>query len=560
MIAGLRISSAIELPVDIVTDTIGILAIKGSGKTYSALVLLEQMVTAGIPVVMLDPVGVAWGLRSSADGAGAGLPVIVLGGDHGDAPIGATAGRAVADFVVAERQPTVIDFSAFHSKADQQRFAREFLERLYESNRDPLHLFIDEADDFAPQRPFGDEARLLRAIEVLVRRGRARGLGCTLITQRAAVLNKNVLTQVSTLILGRTVAPQDRKAIEAWVEVHGTEEQKAALLESLAALPTREKWAWSPDRGIFARVPISARKTFDSSATPKVGDVRIVPKALAEVDLDALRARFAETIEKGDEDDDDATGLRECIAELEAELAEARTAAATVERVEVPVLSEDVVQRLQEVAIAAREAADEIVHELRATAMIRETPAASPPARRDVTPENVVPSDAKPEKVTKRADPPGATRLGKCERSLLVAIVQRGKPTTRDQAAIRALYATKSRGVGNALGALRGAGLIEGPTEAMCATRAGEAAIGRLPASTNASERVAAWSAKLGKCERALLDALVGAYPRTLNRLELGEITDYEATSRGVGNALGHLRGLALVDGWAASRALMENP
>ena len=37
-------------------------------------------------------------------------------------------------------------------------------------------------------------------MEDLVRRGRARGLGITLITQRPAVLNKDVLTQVDGIL------------------------------------------------------------------------------------------------------------------------------------------------------------------------------------------------------------------------------------------------------------------------------------------------------------------------------------------------------------------------
>ncbi len=50
----------------------------------------------------------------------------------------------------------------------------DFAERLYHRNRDPLHLVLDEADTFAPQRTDPGGQRLLGAIEDLVRRGRAR--------------------------------------------------------------------------------------------------------------------------------------------------------------------------------------------------------------------------------------------------------------------------------------------------------------------------------------------------------------------------------------------------
>jgi DNA helicase HerA-like ATPase len=82
-------------------------------------------------------------------------------------------------------------------------------------------LLIDEADAIAPQKPQENEARMLGAAEDIVRRGGQRGLGCMLITQRSAVLNKNVLTQVEMIVALRTIAPQDLKAMDAWIEVHG---------------------------------------------------------------------------------------------------------------------------------------------------------------------------------------------------------------------------------------------------------------------------------------------------------------------------------------------------
>jgi len=104
-VTKLHLGRGIELPIDAVTDTIGVLAVKGAGKTYTFLVLVEEMVKAKIPVVVVDPVGVCWGLRASADGKWPGLAVTVLGGRHGDAPLEASAGRVVADLVVETRTP-----------------------------------------------------------------------------------------------------------------------------------------------------------------------------------------------------------------------------------------------------------------------------------------------------------------------------------------------------------------------------------------------------------------------------------------------------------------------
>jgi hypothetical protein len=89
-VEGLTLGPGLVLPVEAVTETFAILAKRGAGKTYTAAVLVEEMMGAGLPVVIVDPVGVWWGLRSSADGTTEGLPVVIFGGDHADLPLAAT--------------------------------------------------------------------------------------------------------------------------------------------------------------------------------------------------------------------------------------------------------------------------------------------------------------------------------------------------------------------------------------------------------------------------------------------------------------------------------------
>jgi DNA helicase HerA-like ATPase len=242
---SLSISKKLSLPAEAVTETFALLAKRGAGKTYTAAVLVEELLKAGLHVAVVDPVGVWWGLRSSADGQHDGLPIVIMGGDHGDLPLEVGAGEMIADVVVEEGLSVVLDLSHFR-KGEQTRFMTDFAERLYHKNRQPLHLVLDEADAFAPQRPMKGQERLLGAIEDLVRRGRARGIGVMLVTQRAAVLNKDVLTQAEVLVALRTIAPQDREAIDAWIRVHGTPEQREELMASLPSLPIGTAWFWSP--------------------------------------------------------------------------------------------------------------------------------------------------------------------------------------------------------------------------------------------------------------------------------------------------------------------------
>jgi hypothetical protein len=367
---SLHMSKDLSLPAEAVTQTFAILAKRGAGKTHTAAVLVEELLNAGLHVVVVDPVGDWWGLRASADGTHEGLPIVVLGVEHGDVPLDVAASGIIETLVVEEALSVVLDLSHFR-KGEQTRFMTEFAERLYHKNREPLHLVLDEADVFAPQRPMRGQEHLLGAVEDLVRRGRVRGLGVMLVTQRAAVLNKDVLTQAEVLIALRTIAPQHRDAIDAWVLVHGTPGEREALMASLPSLPVGTVWFWSSGwLDVFRYVRVLWRETFDSSATPRVGASREEPRKLAAVDLQHLRQRLAGAITQASADDPHE--LRRRIAELE----QTAKAQPVIERVEVPVLHQHQIETLEELVVSIQSVAEALS---RALANARGQPAG--PAR-----------------------------------------------------------------------------------------------------------------------------------------------------------------------------------
>ena len=321
----LHVAPDLALPLEIVTSTNALLAKRGSGKTYTAAVMAEEMLKAKLPIAVVDPTGAWWGLRSSADGRGEGFPVVVFGGDHADVALDEKSGEDIARFIVNDRPPGVIIDRSHMRKAEGVRFMLPFIETLYRLNRDPLHLFWDECDTDIPQKPMSEQARLLGAAEDLVRRGRIKGLGVSLISQRPAVVNKDVLTQTETLIVMRMVGPQDIDAVRAWVKQHDIEDVAPEMLASLPSLPVGDSWWWSPGfLEIFKHTRVRERETFDSSRTPKVGERVRPPKVLAPVDLERLRERFAASIEKAKADDPKA--LR---AEIQALRKQVATSTAT---------------------------------------------------------------------------------------------------------------------------------------------------------------------------------------------------------------------------------------
>jgi DNA helicase HerA-like ATPase len=213
--SDMRIAKDLSLPLEVVTQAIAILAKRRAGKSYLMRRLVEQLFLARQQVVLVDPKGDQWGIRSSADGKSDGLGVVIFGGERGDVPLEPTSGALIAKLVVEESLSALLDLSLLR-KHELATFMAAFLEDLYrlkarEAHRTPMMLVIDEADAVAPQKPQPNEARMLGAAQDIVRRGGQRGIGCCMVTQRSAVLSKDVLTQAQMLVTlrtGRAYAPE----------------------------------------------------------------------------------------------------------------------------------------------------------------------------------------------------------------------------------------------------------------------------------------------------------------------------------------------------------------
>jgi uncharacterized protein len=619
----LQLAEGLALPLDFATKTAAILAQRRKGKTYTASVIAEEMVAAKQPFVALDPTGAWWGLRAGADGKSEGLPVVVLGGQHGDVPLERTGGRLIADLVVEAPGYYVIDFSLFESGEAERQFAVDFAERLYRAKgqpgRDfPLHLFVDEADRFIPQqmRKGSSETspRLLGAFEAIVRRGGLRGLGTTLISQRAAVVNKNVLEMLDILFALRTVGPNDRDAIASYIEAHGTAAEREAMMGSLASLDIGEAWVWEPgaEPPLFQRVRIRQRRTFNSSATPKPGERRVEPKRLAAVDLAALHTRMAATIEKAKADD--PRELRRQIAELKKQVLDAvkesgrNESIRQVKRVEVLTDADrallekltaaiaDRAKKASEILVAAESRADRLVQTavaeyLNTTRNVTidagreleqildrvgfqkilgklaaiETPAESPrqPAgTRAVSAGRssaaTRPTETRAPRVSDGSGLAGVSSNGSvtgAEKRILNALAELealGVPEPeRVQVAFFAGYThLNSKGLVNALGALRSTGFIDYPTQGrVVMTDAGQAHAEAVDVPRTPDELRDRVVRMLGGASARILEPLIKAYPKAMAREDLAAAASYgHLNSKGFVNALGRLRSLGFID------------
>lgn len=307
-----RISTKLNLPKGAELWTFADLAIKGAGKTYAASVLAEELIKGGIPIIAIDSMGIWWGLRVGVNGHD-GLPVVVFGGKHKDLDIPTKIEkmrpivdeerlRLMVKAILEARMSAVIDTSDF-SKGMRRRIIAIFASELYRLNQDygSRHVFLEEADEWIPQKLHGKDewaSACFGAIDDLVRKGGNFLLGCTMITQRSAVLSKDVLSQINCLIVLRILHKGDKEAVQGWVESVADPHDKriAKWYDSLKGLKNGEAWVWNPQADIFDKIQFRERETLHATREYFTRS-QFEQKDIAMMDVGAFVAKFKSVFE-----------------------------------------------------------------------------------------------------------------------------------------------------------------------------------------------------------------------------------------------------------------------
>lgn len=351
-----------RMPIDIVTEKLAFLGRTGSGKTYAAMKLAEEMLRHRAQVGAIDPVGVWHGLRVPRVRNGRAFDVVVFGGLHGDLPLQPQAGALIADVIADRHLSFVLDISQLIA-SEQQRFAKAFAEQFFQRRKAKpaaIHLFIEECQEVLPQNPMGLEAQTLHEFQRLWKIGRNYGIGGSLISQRPQEVNKKALNMSGTLFAFQMTAPQERKAVREWISDHGVAEDALATLQKLAV---GECLLESPTfLNVSKTIRIAQRMTADLSSTPKVGAGTIAVQPLTTIDLKALTAAMEDSIEQAKQED--PTELRRTIADLKRQLASAKPA--EVKTIEKPILTDGQLRRLDAAVKTITTAVDRVVRPLEA--------------------------------------------------------------------------------------------------------------------------------------------------------------------------------------------------
>ena len=553
------------IPDAALDDRLAFVGTAGSGKTYAAGTAVERLLAMHARVVIADPLGVWWGLRLAADGKSPSAHnVVIFGGPHGDLPLTEHAGALVGETAATMAESCILDLSELGTKAAERRFMLGFLSALYRKTPgDPMHLIVDEADMFAPQvlsDKDGEAAKLLGMMETIVRRGRVKGFIPWLITQRPAVLNKNVLSQADGLIALKLTASQDRAALGDWIEGQADRAEGKRILGEMPTLARGQAVVWLPARGVLATAQFPKKETFDSSRTPERGEKKRT-LTLRPLDLGALKDKLAKV--EAETKANDPRALKAEIARLtrERDAAQKHPAAAP--------LSDAERQRIRDAAFAegaaSREAEIDQAHAEGFALALERTEAAiagvrgklaAPPKRKAIAPPAPHKMPVKPPSghfMAHKAPPPRAPTLPAegltaPQSRILEALafwgaLGFGEPK-REQIALAAGLSPTSSNFSNLCGALRAMGLIEYPRGGLIAFTPEGAA--KAPAAGDGTARD-----RLGQVLTAPQLRIIDALPddgAAMTRADLAEAVGLSPTSSNFSNLLGALRTLGVVD------------
>ncbi|WP_066650732.1 MULTISPECIES: type IV secretion system DNA-binding domain-containing protein [Sphingomonas] len=299
----------------------------GSGKTYLARGLLEQLRRADRRVGAVDKLGKLWGLTLSANGTGPGLEFVIFGGKRAQVPMRPDQGAVIGRLFVEQNIPAIFDLSQWKAP-DSERWVADFSEAVFAANTTALHLVFDEAQSWVPQNGGGPA---YDAVRLLAEQGRGNGINLLLTAPRMAGLDANVRGAIAAMVAMRQTLDIDIKRTAETIGAHLTIDDRAFRTE-LPTLPTGTGYVWSPTGARIERVAFTPNTTFDSSRTPRHGDTPPAPIAISSSLVDELRAALMPPVEtekpesqkSGFPHADTHAALEARISELEAIVADQR--------------------------------------------------------------------------------------------------------------------------------------------------------------------------------------------------------------------------------------------
>lgn len=235
-----------------------VIGASGSGKSYAVGVICEELCKSQVPFAIVDTEGEHSGLKEKYE-------VVLVGDDPAcdlqwsSLDLGQLASQA------PDIAPLILDVS--ETEAPKEKVG-DLLSKIYEEverRRTPYLIVVEEADRFIPQN--GERVPIFGEI---ARRGRKRGIGLMVCTQRPSLVDKNVLSQCGNQLIGKLVIKNDLQAVAQFFSGHDLPKQ----LTTLEAGRFFAMGGLSPTPKLVA---IRKKDTRYGGTTPKLGTRVVKP-------------------------------------------------------------------------------------------------------------------------------------------------------------------------------------------------------------------------------------------------------------------------------------------
>jgi len=197
-------------------------AMTEAGKSWTVRKICEE-IFGQVGIIILDPEGEYASLREH-------YPFLIIGKDI---PLEVDSAEFLAEQILKENISVICDFSTTDI-IDQQQFTSRFINKFMEletEQKKAYILVVEEGDEFAPEKGTF-KADSLRSIINVAKKGRKRGIGLILATQRPAFVSKFVLSQCQNKIIGHTEWTGDLKVIKDFLQIEEETIKKISKLSS----------------------------------------------------------------------------------------------------------------------------------------------------------------------------------------------------------------------------------------------------------------------------------------------------------------------------------------
>ena len=246
-----------------------VIGASGSGKSYAVGVICEELCKNSVPFAIVDTEGEHSGLKEKYE-------VVVVGDDAAADLQWSSVDLSQLASQAPDIAPLVLDLSETENPKEK---VGELLSGIYaevERRRTPYLLIVEEADRFVPQN--GERLPIFGEV---ARRGRKRGVGLMVCTQRPSLVDKNILSQCGNQLIGKLVIRNDLQAVSQFFSGHD-------LPKHLTTMEAGRFFAMGGLSSPPREIAIRRRDTNYRGTTPKLG-ARVI-KPFTSAAIAALRS------------------------------------------------------------------------------------------------------------------------------------------------------------------------------------------------------------------------------------------------------------------------------